>query len=89
MYLEGRGRQIKLRCFMSYKKSRMTIDIPQSDHKKLKAAASLMGISLKTLVMMSVENFVHKKLKKLMKEEAQLEAGPQEENLFTIDNLFK
>ena len=74
---------------MSGKISRMTIDIPQAHHKKLKAAASLMGISMKTLVIMSVENFVHKKLKKLMKEEAEAEVIVSEENLFTLDNLFK
>lgn len=48
------------------KKTRMTIDISQSDHKRLKTASSLMGISMKSMVIMSVEYFIRKEMKKFL-----------------------
>jgi len=44
--------------------ARLTIDLPTSAHKKLKMAAFLMGTSMKDLVLMSVENFIHRKFNK-------------------------
>lgn len=46
---------------MSQRTMRLTIDIPASEHKRLKTAVSLMDISMKQLVMMSVDDFIQKK----------------------------
>ena len=50
---------------MATKTSRLTIDLPSSAHKKLKLAASMMDVSMKDLVLMSVEEFMHKKPNKV------------------------
>jgi hypothetical protein len=54
---------------MSHRTTRLTIDLPTSEHKRLKMAASLMGVSMKQLVLMSVDGFMQKnsigQLKKL------------------------
>lgn len=40
--------------------SRITIDIPTKDHKRLKAMAALLGKSMRELVIISIEEHLHK-----------------------------
>lgn len=47
------------------KLSRMTIEVPITSHKKMKVAASMMGISLKDLITMSVEAYLENNMKDL------------------------
>ena len=42
---------------MVTKTSRLTIDLPKEEHKRLKMAASLLGTTMKDLVLMSVEEW--------------------------------
>jgi hypothetical protein len=49
------------KTFMTHRLARLTIDLPASEHKRLKMAASLMDLSMKQLVLMSVDEFIHKK----------------------------
>ena len=75
---------------MSLKISRLTIDLPSSAHKKFKTVASLMGISMKDLVILSVEEFMHRKPNK--KTEAALkqsESGKGLKKFKNIEDLFK
>jgi macrodomain Ter protein organizer (MatP/YcbG family) len=50
---------------MSTKTARLTIDLPKAEHKRLKMAASMMGTTMKELVLISVEEFLHKKPNKI------------------------
>lgn len=70
---------------MSHRTSRLTIDLPASEHKRLKMAASLMDVSMKQLVLMSVENFMQKKLNKVT--EKALKQSKLGKNLKKFDNL--
>lgn len=49
---------------MSARTSRLTIDLPVTKHKKLKMAASMMGTTMKELVLMSVEDFMERRFNK-------------------------
>lgn len=40
--------------------SRITIDIPEVDHKKLKAVAALLGKSMREIVIKSIEEYLDK-----------------------------
>ena len=70
---------------MSYKISRLTIDLPSSDHKKLKMAASLMDISMKQLVLMSLDSLMQKKFNKVT--EKALKQSEKGKNLKKFDNI--
>lgn len=50
---------------MSHRTARLTIDVPSAYHKRLKTLASLMDISMKELVMISVDNFMGRKMNKV------------------------
>ncbi len=50
---------------MTTKTSRLTISLPKSEHRRLKMAASMMDTTVKNLVVMSVDEFMHKKPNKL------------------------
>lgn len=50
---------------MSVKTARLTIDLPRAEHKRLKMAASMMGTTIKDLVLMSVDEFMHRKPNKV------------------------
>lgn len=45
--------------------SRLTIDLPDKDHKRPKTTASLMGLTMKELVILSVDDFMHRKMNKI------------------------
>lgn len=70
---------------MSYKTSRLTIDVPLAQHKRLKMAASMLGITMKGLVLMSVDNFMHRKLNKVT--EKALKQSELGKGLKKFDNL--
>jgi hypothetical protein len=74
---------------MSTKTARLTIDLPKADHKRLKMAASLMGTSIKSLVLMSVEEFMHRKPNKVtVKAIRQSETGRGLKKFNNMDELF-
>jgi hypothetical protein len=70
---------------MSVKVSRLTIDLPPSEHKRLKKAAFMMDVSMKQLVIMSVEEFMQKKFNKVT--EKALKQSKAGKNLKKFDNL--
>ena len=43
---------------------RYTMDLSNREHKRIRAVASLLGLSMKDLFLLSVEEFTHKKLNK-------------------------
>jgi hypothetical protein len=75
---------------MSHKVSRLTIDLPSSDHRRLKMAASMMGTSMKELVLMSVEEFIGRKFnaetEKVLKKS---EKGKGLKKFNSLDELFE
>jgi len=42
---------------------RYTLDLPSKEHKKISTMASILGLTMKDLFLLSVEEFTHKKLK--------------------------
>ncbi|MBS0625979.1 MAG: hypothetical protein JSS32_08010 [Verrucomicrobia bacterium] len=47
--------------------ARLSIDLLAADHKRLKTAASLMGMSMKDLVVVSLGDFMYRKLNRVAK----------------------
>lgn len=47
--------------------ARLSIDLLAADHKRLKTAASLMGMSMKDLVVVSIGDFMYRQLNKVTK----------------------
>lgn len=43
---------------------RYTIDLPSKEHKRISTMASVLGLSMKDLFLLSLEEFAHKKLNK-------------------------
>lgn len=75
---------------MSTKKARLTIDLPKIEHMRLKMAASMMGTSMKGLVLMSVEEFMHRKPNKVtVKAIRQSDAGKNLKKFNSLEDLFK
>ncbi|HSX26991.1 MAG TPA: hypothetical protein VLE89_08315 [Chlamydiales bacterium] len=75
---------------MATKTSRLTIDLPSSAHKRLKMAASMMDVSMKDLVLMSVEEFIHRKPNKVtVKAIRQSETGRNLKKFDTLKDLFE
>ena len=52
---------------MSGKIARLSIDLLAADHKRLKTVASLMGMTMKDLVVVSVGDFMHHHLSQVSK----------------------
>jgi rRNA processing protein Gar1 len=52
---------------MTHKLARLAIDLSVADHKKLKTVASLLGMTMKDFVVVSVGDYVQKKLSKVTK----------------------
>ena len=44
---------------------RITLDIPAAQHRKIKTLAAMMNLSIKDLMLMSFEEFTHKKYNKV------------------------
>ncbi len=75
---------------MSVKTSRLTIDLPKSEHKKLKMAALMLGTSMKELVLMSVDEFMHRKPNKVtLKAIKQAESGKGLKKFAAMEDLLK
>lgn len=70
---------------MNHRTARLTIDLPASEHKRLKMAASMMDMTMKQLVMMCVDDFMQKKLNKVT--EKALKQSKIGRNLKKFDNL--
>jgi hypothetical protein len=74
---------------MSQRTARLTIDLPTAEHKRLKMAASMMDISMKQLVLMSVEDFMQKKLNKVTEKALkQSKAGKNIKKFENLNDLF-
>ena len=70
--------------------SKLTIEIPVTQHKRIKMAASRMGVTIKNLLLMSFENFMHRKLNKTT--EKALKQAKQKKGLKkfnTLDELLE
>ena len=65
--------------------SRLTIDLPDKAHKRLKTVASVMGISMKAVVMISLENFINRKMNKVT--ERVLKSSESRKNIKKFDSL--
>jgi hypothetical protein len=52
---------------MNHKLARVAIDLSVADHNRLKTVASLMGMTMKDLVVVSVGDFICRKLSKVTK----------------------
>jgi hypothetical protein len=71
--------------YMSHKMSRLTIDLPASEHKRLKTAASMMNVSMKRFVLMSVSDFMEKRPNEVT--EKTLKQSREGKNLKKFDTL--
>lgn len=69
---------------------RITLDVPAAQHKKIKMIASMMDLSIKELMLMSFEEFMHKKYNKVT-EKAIKEtlAGKGIKKFKTLDDLIE
>lgn len=75
---------------MSIKTSKLTIELPIAEHKRLKTAALMMGISMKDLVIVSFEDFMHRKPNKVTeKAMKQAETGKGVKRFKSLDALLK
>lgn len=75
---------------MSIKTARLTIDLPKNEHKRLKMAASMMGTTMKGLVLMSVDEFMHRKPNKVtVKAIKQSEVGKNLKKFSSLEALFE
>lgn len=75
---------------MSHKVARLTIDLPASEHKRLKTAASLMDVSMKQLIIMSLNDFMQKKFNKVTEKAIkQSRSGKNLKKFATLDDLFE
>ena len=74
---------------MSTKTARLTIDLPKAAHKRLKMTASMMGTTIKDLVLMSVDEFMHRKPNKVtVKAIKQSETGKGLKKFDNLDAFF-
>ena len=72
--------------------SRITIDIPMADHKRLKAMAAMLGKSMREIVVTSIEEHLHKvKIpnKKTLEAIANIEEGKNLVKAKDAEDLFK
>ncbi len=75
---------------MTHATSRLTIDMPSSEHKRLKMVASMMKTSMKELVLMSVENFMERKFnKKTEKALRDAEKGKNLKKFATLKEFYE
>lgn len=70
--------------------ARLTIDLSRAEHKRLKTAASLMGTTMKDLVLISVGEFLLKKPNKVtLKAMKQSESGKGLKKFKTMEEFFE
>ena len=70
---------------MSHQIVRYTIDLPKKEHKKISTMASVLGLSMKDLFLISIEEFAHKKLNKTTLKA--IEETASEKGLHKFDSL--
>ena len=69
---------------------RYTIDLPSKEHKRISTMASVLGLSMKDLFLLSVEEFAQKKLNKTTLKA--LEETSEDKGLHkfeSLDEMFK
>lgn len=75
---------------MSAKVARLTIDISLSEHRKIKTAATMMGTTIKNFMLMSVEDFMQRKLNKVTEKALKLSVqGKGLKKFKSLDELFE
>ena len=75
---------------MSTKPARLTIDLSKAEHKRLKMAASMMGTTMKDLVLTSVDEFLHRKPNKVtLKAMKQSESRKGLKKFSSLDEFFE
>jgi antitoxin component of RelBE/YafQ-DinJ toxin-antitoxin module len=75
---------------MPVKTQRITLDVPAAQHKKIKTLASMMDLSIKDLMLMSFEEFMHKKYNKATEQAIkQTLAGKNVKKFKTLDDLIQ
>ena len=70
---------------MQHKLARVTVDMPVAEHKRLKAAALMMDVTIKDYVRMSIEDFMEKRPNKVT--EKALKQSKSGKNLKKFDSL--
>jgi antitoxin component of RelBE/YafQ-DinJ toxin-antitoxin module len=74
---------------VSIKVSRLTIDMPVKAHKQLKTVASMMGVTMKDLVIMSIDEFMHRKPNKVTQKAIKQSIDKKNLKQFkTLEHLF-
>ena len=72
------------------KTQRITLDVPATQHKKIKTLALMMDLSIKDLMLMSFEEFMHKKYNKVTEKAIkQTLAGKGVKRFKTLDDLIE
>lgn len=75
---------------MTTKTIRYTIDLPSKAHKKISTMATVLGLSMKDLFLLSVEEFAHKKLNKTTLKALEETASKKGLHKFeSLDEMFK
>ena len=75
---------------MPARTQRITLDVPAAQHKKIKTIASMMDLSIKDLMLMSFEEFMHKKYNKVTEKAIkQTLAGKDVKKFKTFDDLVE
>ena len=75
---------------MSTKVSRLTIDLPTGEHKKIKTLASVLGMSMKDLVLVSVDQFMKSKPNQVTEKALkQSLSGKNLKKFETVDEMFE
>lgn len=72
---------------MSHK---LTIDLSAAEHKRIKMAASMMGTTMKNVILMAFENLMQKKFNKVTEKALKIsEKGKGLKRFETLDDLFE
>ena len=72
------------------KTQRITLDVPAAQHKKIKTLAAMMDLSIKDLMLMSFEEFMHKKYNKVTEKAIkQTLAGKNVKRFKSLENLIE
>lgn len=72
------------------KTQRITLDVPLAQHKKIKMIASMMELSIKDLMLMSFDEFMHKKYNKITEKAIkQTLAGKNVKRFKNLDDLIE
>lgn len=75
---------------MSTRTQRITIDVPAAKHKRIKTIASMMDLSIKDLMLMSFDEFMHKKYNKVTEKAIkQTLSGKNVKRFETLDALLE